>query len=372
MEEQNQGEQSFVIENIERRVQTWTTTVKGLTPEKELEMRGKIALKLSKAYVAIESVIHDDKNQKHDYSFASAETIYRTCRKGMAEVGLAVVPLMGEFIEIPIYTRQPNGAEGDRRGAYVQVDFDFVLMDGETGYCIVIPWRGEVMEYGDKAFNKASTNATKYMLRTLFLLPTDKGEDTDSTDHNDRPSRNRGGQRGGGRDRSEPQQDQETHAGRGQGQGQAEVQTPQLTPEEAEKRRVAKEANDLIEKMGLKGDAMGLKDFSKIARSKEKEPLTAFLETAKANPTLKTWTELTLALTGAQTPDDELLAARVNDLKVLFGKERKKEAILGRMDALKIGADALIEQVVKESAADQVLSVQDLVAKLDELEAGAK
>lgn len=185
-----------VVETMERKLDEWPKIVQGLEPLKELDLRGKLALKLSKAYRAVAAVVHDDTNTEHKYSFASAEVIYKVCREGMAEVGLAILPFMGDYLEAPILKKDNSG---ERRGAYLQVNFDYVLMDSETGYGIVIPWVGEVMEYGDKAFNKASTNATKYMLRTLFLLPTDKDEDPDRGAEQGRPSNTQARSQGQGR-----------------------------------------------------------------------------------------------------------------------------------------------------------------------------
>lgn len=164
---------------------SWPKVLEGLDLAKEMELRGKLALKLSKAYEEVSAVAKDGRNTEHKYNFASAETIYATCRAGMAKVGLAILPFMGSSIEAPILKKDQSG---ERRGAYLQVQFDYCLIDTETGYTVVIPWVGEVMEYGDKAYNKASTNATKYMLRTLFLLPVDKDDDPDKGSEQGRPA----------------------------------------------------------------------------------------------------------------------------------------------------------------------------------------
>ena len=222
-----------VSETITRRLDEWPKVIGGIEPLKELELRGKLAAKLSKAYVAVAAVVHDDNNTEHKYSFASAETIYKACRKGMSEVGLAILPFMGDYVETPIFKIAQGGGQGDRRGAYMQVNFDYVLMDTETGYGVVIPWVGEVMEYGDKAFNKASTNATKYMLRTLFLLPTDKDDDPDRASEEGRPATRPAPQsQGRGQDRRPaPQADQR------------QAPAPQETPEAKAKRERQERAN---------------------------------------------------------------------------------------------------------------------------------
>lgn len=259
-----------IQENIITQIDRWPKVVTGLDPLKELELRGKLAFKLSQAYQKVSAVLHDDKNTEHKYSFASAETIYKTCRNGMAEVGLAVIPFMGSYLEVPILK---NDNSGERRGAYLQVNFDYCLIDSETGYTVVIPWIGEVMEYGDKAFNKASTNATKYMLRTLFLLPTDKEEDPDRNSEEGRPGTQEGNSR----------QDR----GRGRNQPQNPPQNAQQAPAEKSEEQKAKEARG-AELFKLSYPAA--KDEKAEGYAEQREQAKAFM--AKCKETGYSWIDV--------------------------------------------------------------------------------
>lgn len=226
----NQDSNNQTPEGILNKLDEWPRHIKGLDPEVELSYRASIAAKLCQCYEEIEAVYHDDTNQAHKYSFASAEIIYRACRRGMSKTRLAIVPFMGDFEEEPIV----KGQGQSRSGAYMVVDFDFLLIDADTGYGIPIPWRGEVMEYGDKGFNKSATNATKYMLRTLFLLPTDKDEDVDSHSEEGRPAR------GGARAPQAPpaaaqsQRPQQTKPQAQQAKPKDQKPPRELTPEEKE------------------------------------------------------------------------------------------------------------------------------------------
>lgn len=247
-------------DQISSTLATWPTFVQGLSAAEEMQARAKIAMKLSQAYSEIERVLHDDRNTEHKYSYASAETIYRTCRNGLTKVGLAIVPIMGNYLDIPILKKDNSG---ERRGAYLLVDFNFCLIDSETGYTIVIPWRGEVMEYGDKAFNKAATNATKYMLRTLFLLPTDREEDADRHSPTDRPSTRY-------EKRKEPERTANDEA------------------LEAKSHRV-KFATEFMRKHGLDLDRINLKKFKETAELYGLEVMETFYNFCMARPDLKTW-----------------------------------------------------------------------------------
>jgi hypothetical protein len=285
-----------IQDHIDVQIERWPKVISGLEPLKELELRGKLAAKLAQAYQRISAVIHDDRNTEHKYSFASAETIYKTCRNGMAEVGLAIIPFMDSYIEAPIFKTTPSGEQGDRRGAYMLVNFDYCLIDSETGYTVVIPWRGEVMEYGDKAFNKASTNATKYMLRTLFLLPTDRDDDPDRSSEEGRP----------------------LTQNRGRGQNRGEQQNRQSASEaqkESEFIAMYKAANAKIKELKLDEDRDGLRSFSEKARAANLDPLALFRKFSSDKGDLRTWNEFHLVL-------DEYIAA--NAANESLGKSQPK------------------------------------------------
>lgn len=163
---------------------SWRVTIGQLEPARELELSAQLARKIAGAYEAIRPVDKDGYNQFHKYKFATAEDIYRSCRQGLKAVGLAILPQMRTI------TETIETSKDGKRTIYLRVQMDFVLMDAETGYRAVIPWAGEVAETGgDKAINKALTSALKYLLRTVFLMPTD-GEDDPDGSSNERPGGN--------------------------------------------------------------------------------------------------------------------------------------------------------------------------------------
>ena len=176
---------SEILEHVESQISNWPRYM-ALPAEKELEYRAKLASKISRVYRLFEGVEKAEKNEHFKYKFASAEKVFAGAREAMAEAGLALLPLMGEGIEVPVM-------EGNKRkGAYLQLSFEMLLIDNETGYGLPMPWRGEVNETGDKAIAKAAVSALKYFLRTFFLLPLEGPEDdADSGTGGERPAAGR-------------------------------------------------------------------------------------------------------------------------------------------------------------------------------------
>lgn len=161
----------------------WRPTL-DLPDEQELALRAKLAAKLTKAYGLTKSVEKDQKHPKHNYKFASVESIYRSAREALEEAGIAILPIMGPFMAEEVRRKEDSN---ERSGAYLQTRFDFCLVDSETGYTLTLPWVGEVAEFGDKGINKTATSALKYFLRTLLMLPTDGEDDPDRGDGAARP-----------------------------------------------------------------------------------------------------------------------------------------------------------------------------------------
>jgi hypothetical protein len=160
----------IAADRVEAELANWQPQI-ALAPADELPLRAKLAAKIAKCYASISAVSKDGTNQHHKYKFASTEAIYGVARAGMSDSGLALVPMMQD------HTEQARGS-----GMYLQMRWQFALMDAETGYALVIPWKSEVYETSiDKGLNKLATAATKYLLRTLFLIPTDADSDPDSS-----------------------------------------------------------------------------------------------------------------------------------------------------------------------------------------------
>lgn len=134
----------------------------------EMAFFGRMAAKVARCYLAIGKIAKNGINKDQGYEFVSVEDIFDACRKAMAESGLALIQHgMGE----PLIA--PTGNNG--RGRHMMLPVTYFLIDCETGYHQVIEWRGECIEYSDKAITKCLTSANKSLLRSLFLIPA--GED---------------------------------------------------------------------------------------------------------------------------------------------------------------------------------------------------
>lgn len=159
------------LEDIQARISDWEPVLK-LDAEKELEYRGKIATKIAKVYASIQNVGKDGVNKYSGYKYVTLEALYKYCRTEMSKVNLALIPLLDCIEDLPQFN-----ADGNRKNGYMKGHFRFCLVDGDTGYTVVIPWVGEVNEPQDKGISKASGVAMKYCLRTLFIISLDDDKD---------------------------------------------------------------------------------------------------------------------------------------------------------------------------------------------------
>lgn len=135
-----------------------------------------IASKIAKVMATVTRVAKSQTNQHHHYRYASADDIYDMVREAMAENNLALIPLA----ILDVQTQQSGNA------TYYTVKFKFLLVSGDTDDQMEIEWVGQAMDTQDKGISKAQTQATKYLLRGLFLIST--GDQSDDPDAGPAPS----------------------------------------------------------------------------------------------------------------------------------------------------------------------------------------
>lgn len=135
--------------------------------------------KVVKAIAAAGEVVKDKENTEHHYKFASVESMLKAVRDPLYAEGVLLQVQPREFVDDEVTAR--SGSKGSR----VIVEVDFTFTDGYESFTIE-RWRGEAIDYSDKAYGKAYTNAIKTFIRAQWLLPAD--DDTDG----DRQSPERG------------------------------------------------------------------------------------------------------------------------------------------------------------------------------------
>jgi hypothetical protein len=127
-----------------------------------------IAAKLAAAVSEVDRIGKDGTNEFHNYSYTSAEQVYRVVRGPLLEQGLVVIPSV---------------AESTTSGQTTITKLHLRLIDTETGEEIEAFWMGEGQDKQDKGPYKAATGGMKTWLKHLFMLPAD--DDPEADHHTD-------------------------------------------------------------------------------------------------------------------------------------------------------------------------------------------
>lgn len=139
-------------------------------------------------YAAIASIMRqvpaigkDRKNVQQGYNYRGIDDCYNAIQPLLAEHGVFVCP---EVLETTATERQSN-----RGGALfhisLRVKHTFYAKDGSS---VTVTTVGEGMDSGDKAANKAMSAAMKYALIGIFSIPVAGAEDSETDDHDVKPS----------------------------------------------------------------------------------------------------------------------------------------------------------------------------------------
>jgi len=125
---------------------------------------------MSKVADAIGAVGKAQRNKEQGYSFRGIDDIIVKAAGPMHEHGLIVTPFVMKEREEQIKSRR--GAEGYR----VVLDVEYTFYSTEDGSSLTVRTKGEAIDYGDKAHNKAMTASFKYALVPSLHIPTDEPE----------------------------------------------------------------------------------------------------------------------------------------------------------------------------------------------------
>lgn len=136
--------------------------------EPELAGPRSLVTDLSAAMLNAREVSKNSRNKDQNYDYASIESILAAIRVPLLERSIVVNAKTVDMELTPVTSKQ--GTQGTK--AIVTVDFEF--LHGPTGDKLVSSgWRGEGVDYGDKAISKAYTSVGKSFIKLEWLLPTD-------------------------------------------------------------------------------------------------------------------------------------------------------------------------------------------------------
>lgn len=142
---------------------------------------GKLIFKTINAVMLdIKAIGKDKKNTQQGYSFRGIDDMYNELHGLFAKHGLCFSSKIVNSI------REDRVAKSGIALIYTMLDFEFTFyaLDGSSMSSTL---RGEAMDSGDKASNKATSSALKYALLQLFMIPTEEEKDTEYQSHEVKP-----------------------------------------------------------------------------------------------------------------------------------------------------------------------------------------
>lgn len=131
--------------------------------------------KLSRVLGKIHRVPKRGRNEFHRYDYATEADIMAAVRLPLAEEGLFIVPNLDHKDVVPW---DLGGGKGPQ--FKTTVFMTFYLCDSETGAYLPERFQGEGIDNLDKGLAKAITAATKYFLKTTFLIATGDDPEADA------------------------------------------------------------------------------------------------------------------------------------------------------------------------------------------------
>ncbi|WP_020374211.1 ERF family protein [Sulfobacillus thermosulfidooxidans] len=140
-----------------------------------LKLEPKFLTKLAKALGQIHRVPKRGRNDYQKYDYATEADILAAVRGPLADNGLALFCFMADKRQVPW-----NVGQGKPPQFKTTVTLVFSLCDTETGESIALPFQGEGIDNLDKGLPKAITAATKYFLKTTFLIATGDDPEADT------------------------------------------------------------------------------------------------------------------------------------------------------------------------------------------------
>ncbi|WP_084662055.1 ERF family protein [Sulfobacillus thermosulfidooxidans] len=140
-----------------------------------LKLEPKFLTKLAKALGQIHRVPKRGRNDYQKYDYATEADILAAVRGPLADNGLALFCYMADKRQV-----HWNVGAGKPLQFKTIVTLIFTLCDTETGESIALPFQGEGIDNLDKGLPKAITAATKYFLKTTFLIATGDDPEADT------------------------------------------------------------------------------------------------------------------------------------------------------------------------------------------------
>lgn len=132
--------------------------------------------RMSAIMAEVEAIAKDKSNQQQGFKYRGIDDVMNNLHDLMAKHKVFVMP---EFLE---GFREERQARSGNLLIYSVCDYGFTFYT-EDGSSVAARVRGEGMDSGDKASNKALSVALKYALLQAFMIPTVDMIDPDAETH---------------------------------------------------------------------------------------------------------------------------------------------------------------------------------------------
>lgn len=132
-----------------------------------------LAMKMVKIMQAVGNVAKGGRNDFQKYDFVQSDDVLDAVRTEMVKNNVVLFPRMIGYEQ-----------NAETKGYHVVVQFEFTLIDADSGETMSGTWFGEASDFGDKSFSKAGTSALKYwLLKTFMISANEPDADKDSPEH---------------------------------------------------------------------------------------------------------------------------------------------------------------------------------------------
>lgn len=133
----------------------------------------KLVERLCKVMAALHRIEKRGHNKEHNYDYATEGDIVDAVRSACAANGVVLIPDVREDATEAI-GQSARGATQWR----ATITLELTVTDGESSF--TTRWRGQAIDYSDKAYWKAYTGTMKYAILKTFLISTGDDPEIDS------------------------------------------------------------------------------------------------------------------------------------------------------------------------------------------------
>ncbi len=151
----------------------------------ETYLKKQIYSKIINISRKVKPISKDHKNIQQNFKFRGIDDVYNALQPLMSEEGVFVTSRVVHSEREERKTR----SGGLSIYSILDIEFNFIAEDGSFVSCTT---RGEAMDSGDKASNKAMSTALKYALLQMFMIPTQESIDTDKDSPDPLPKKENG------------------------------------------------------------------------------------------------------------------------------------------------------------------------------------